>query len=79
MRRILLGLLVVFFFFDINGPSKSYGLEKQISLTEAVKTALKENHEIRAAQNQLFAQKDGKSAMRLDFFQKPQAKHTATG
>ena len=58
MRRTLLGLLVVFILFPINGPGESYGLEKQVSLTEAVKTALKENHEIRAAQNQLFAQKD---------------------
>ena len=56
MQGIFISLLVVFFFFGVSLPLKCYGLEKQISLTEAVKAALKENHELRAIENQVFAQ-----------------------
>ena len=56
MQRILIYLVVISFFLVISGPVKSHGLEKKISLTEAVKTALKENHELRAIENQVFAQ-----------------------
>ncbi len=56
MQGILISLLVIFFFFGVGGPMNGYGQEKQITLTEAVKTALKENHEIRAMENQLLAQ-----------------------
>lgn len=51
MPKPLIGLLLFVLSFGVCDPWKSYGLDKQISLTEAVKAALKENHEIRATEN----------------------------
>lgn len=55
MQGILIRLLVVFIAFWLIGAGKCFGLEKRVTLTEAIKTALKENHEIRAFENHLSA------------------------
>jgi outer membrane protein len=56
MQGTIVILIGVFFFFGGSGPIKCFGLEKQITLMEAVKTALTGNHEMRAIENQLLAQ-----------------------
>jgi outer membrane protein len=56
MQGTLVILVVGVFFFGISGPITCFALEKHLTLTEAVKTALKGNHEIRAMENQLLAQ-----------------------
>ena len=78
MQGTFISLLVVFFFLGVGGPLKCYGLEKQISLTEAVKTALKENHELRAIENQVFAQQADVGIARSAFLPKIAFEERAT-
>ncbi|MBI5603423.1 MAG: TolC family protein [Deltaproteobacteria bacterium] len=78
MKRPLIGLLVVFFFFGVVGPGKSNGLEKQIALKEAVKTALEENHDLRAMGNRLFAQEADIGMARSAFLPKIAFEERAT-
>lgn len=70
MQRILIYLVVVSFFLVITGPIKSHGLEKQVTLTQAVKTALSGNHEIRAMQNLLLAHEAEVGMARSSFLPK---------
>jgi outer membrane protein len=51
-------------------PSEGLGEERKLTLTEAIKIALEENYELRAAKNALFAQKEGVGIARSAFLPK---------
>jgi outer membrane protein TolC len=64
---LLIVSIVVFILFL---PPNGFGQEKKLTLTEAIKIALDENYELRAAKNVLFAQKEGIGIARSAFLPK---------
>lgn len=71
-------LLIVIVVFVLFLPFHGLGEERKLTLTEAVKIALDENYELRAAKNALFAQKEGIGIARSAFLPKLTFEERAT-
>lgn len=71
-------LLIVIVVFVLFLPFHGLGEERKVTLTEAVKIALDENYELRAAKNALFAQKEGIGIARSAFLPKLTFEERAT-
>jgi|WetSurMetagenome_2_1015567.scaffolds.fasta_scaffold70945_2 outer membrane protein len=70
MARSFSLLIVSITVFALFLPSGGLGEERKLTLTEAIKIALEENYELRAAKNALFAQKEGVGIARSAFLPK---------
>jgi outer membrane protein len=70
VTRILYFLVVFIAVFTLFLPSNGLGEERKLTLTEAIKIALEENYELRAAKNALSAQKEGVGIARSAFLPK---------
>ncbi len=70
MARSFSLLIVSITVFALFLPSDGLGEERKLTLTEAIKIALEENYELRAAKNALFAQKEGVGIARSAFLPK---------
>ena len=70
MVRVFSLLIVPVAVFVLFLPPNGFGEERKLTLTEAIKIALDENYELRAAKNALFAQKEGVGIARSAFLPK---------
>jgi hypothetical protein len=59
MTRTFYLLILSIVFFILLLPPNGFGDERKLTLTEAIKIALEENYELRAAKNAVSAQKEG--------------------
>jgi outer membrane protein len=70
MTRTFYLLILSIVFFILLLPPGGFGDERKLTLTEAIKIALEENYELRAAKNAVSAQKEGVGIARSAFLPK---------